>query len=59
MRRSCVTVEIARTSQPFALMSTGIIFWVTTTASTLKLKSEMSRITSILAAHGVAYTEVL
>ena len=36
----------------------AVVFYMTTTASTLKLKTEISRVTQILGANGVAYEEV-
>ena len=37
--------------------ASAVVFYVTTTASTLKLKSEISRISQILQANGVAFEE--
>jgi glutaredoxin-related protein len=35
-----------------------VVFYMTTTASTLKLKADISRVTQVLQAHGVAFEEV-
>jgi len=50
----CNGVSRARLSSP----PLAVTFYVTTTASTLKLKADISRITQILQAHGVEYEEV-
>lgn len=40
------------------LRASAVVFWMTTTASTLKLKAEISRLQQLLQANGVSFEEV-